>query len=140
MNGLALIGLNQVYQKINQFAEQKKAHVVMMLSYPGEVFVNSARNTRTYRDHTRNLRGSIAYAIVFNGDIQKKNLSGTAEGTEKAMELIGEVKSNEKEVAELIGVAGMEYATCVESRGYDVITGSIPVANKELKKIKEALT
>ncbi len=104
----------------------------------GEQFVNDARNTQTYQDQTGNLRSSIGYIIAKDGIIIQENIEGKAEGKAYAKEVANEVLRENTSGFVLIGVAGMSYAAAVESKGYSVITSSIPAAKALLKaKIKE---
>ena len=91
-----------------------------------------------FRSQTGNLRSSIGYIIARDGNILKENIEGKSEGRTQAKKIAEEVLKESKKGFVLICVAGMEYAVAVESKGYDVITGSIPAAKALLKsKIKE---
>jgi hypothetical protein len=104
----------------------------------GENFVNDARSIRTYKDQTGNLRSSIGYIIARDGNIIQENIEGKAEGRSQAKKIADEVLKENRKGFVLIVIAGMEYAAAVESKGYDVITGSVPAAKTLLKlKIKE---
>jgi len=123
---------------INRFVISKEQKLIWTLAMVGEQFVNDARNIRTYRDQTGNLRSSIGYIIAQDGKIVKENMAGTPEGQAHARQTAEEVLRENQKGFVLIGVAGMEYAAAVESKGYDVITGSIPAAKAMLKaRIKE---
>ena len=96
---------------------------VEIFKYAGEDFNNNARNLRTYRDRTGNLRSSIGYLILSNRQRVQESFPGdkqvgVANGRQEAMKKAG----NDKGVV-IVGVAGMEYGRDVEARGYDVITG-----------------
>ncbi|GAH74567.1 unnamed protein product, partial [marine sediment metagenome] len=111
---------------------------IWTLAMVGENFVNDARNIKTYKDQTGNLRSSIGYIIARDGNIIQENIEGKAEGRAQAKEIANEVLRENNKGFVLIVVAGMEYAAAVESKGYDVITGSVPAAKALLKlKIKE---
>ena len=113
------------------------------LSYIGEEFVNAARRKTKaeggFGNVTHNLRGSIGYAILYDGEIKTKDLDGNAEGQAAATALISELASKHNKGWILIGFAGMEYAAAVESMGYDVITGSVPSNLKVTNTIEELL-
>jgi hypothetical protein len=103
-------------------------YIFEVLSYVGESFVREARGMDTYLDHTGNLRSSIGYLILKHGNIHEKNFEETGQGTDKAtgvdrgLEYAKSIGSHAR--WGFVGVAGMNYATAVESKGYDVITGS----------------
>lgn len=136
LNGLkAMFSMNQVrnvlQEKVNS-AEQKS---IESMQYLGEEFVNNARAIDTYDDQTGNLRSSIGYIILKDGEVIDENFRLSNKGTdrnsgmEKAKEYIQEIAAQNSKGLVLIGVAGMNYAAAVESLGYDVITGSAPNAN-----------
>jgi len=123
-----------VNNRIDRFVLSIEKRIIYSLAIVGEAFVNTARNTQTYHDQTGNLRSSIGYIIAKDGVIIQENVEGKAEGKSKAKEVAREVLRENTKGFVLIGVAGMEYACAVESKGYDVITGSIPEAKALLKK------
>ena len=127
-----------VDRRINRFAVSIEQRIIWTLAMVGENFVNDARTIRTYKDQTGNLRSSIGYIIARDGNIIQENIEGKAEGRAQAKEIANEVLRENSKGFILIVVAGMEYAVAVESKGYDVITGSVPAAKALLKsKIKE---
>ena len=127
-----------VNNRVDRFVLSIEQRIILTLAMVGESFVNDARNTQTYQDQTGNLRSSIGYIIAKNGEIIQENVQGTPEGQAQARKIVSEVLRENTKGFILIGVAGMEYAAAVESKGYDVITGSIPAAKALLKfKIKE---
>jgi len=99
----------------------------------GEQFVNNARNLRTYEDQTGDLRSSLGYIIAKDGQAVQENMQGNPNGQAHAKQVAEEVLKESKKGFVLIVVAGMEYAAAVESKGYDVITGSIPAAKALLQ-------
>ncbi|MBA7580505.1 hypothetical protein ES695_01705 [Candidatus Atribacteria bacterium 1244-E10-H5-B2] len=127
-----------VDRRIDRFAVNIEQRIIWALAMVGERFVNAARTKRTYKDQTGNLRSSIGYIIARDGNIIQENIEGKAEGRSQAKKIANEVLRENKKGFVLIVVAGMEYAAAVESKGYDVITGSVPAAKALLKsKIKE---
>ena len=124
--------------RINRFTVSIEQRIIWTLAMVGENFVNDARTIRTYKDQTGNLRSSIGYIIARDGNIIQENIEGKAEGRARAKEIANEILRENNKGFVLIVVAGMEYAAAVESKGYDVITGSVPAAKALLKsKIKE---
>ncbi|MCK4297070.1 MAG: hypothetical protein KAX28_10500 [Candidatus Marinimicrobia bacterium] len=127
-----------INRRITNWVVSIEQRIIWTLAMVGEKFVNDARNTKTYQDQTGNLRSSIGYIIARDGVIIQENVEGKAEGRSHAKEVAREVLRENPKGFILIVVAGMEYAAAVESKGYDVITGSIPAAKALLKKkIKE---
>lgn len=119
------------------FEYNRKA--VKFLQQVGERVVKYARtdasNARHYTDRTGNLRNSIGYVVVQDGRIVESAFDGNtppSTGSEKGKNgnQIGLAYATEiaKELSKfktyLVWVAGMEYASYVEAKGYDVIQGS----------------
>lgn len=99
-----------------------------------EQFVADARSVNTYTDRTRNLRGSIGYAVVKDGKEIFGNYDGVVEGQAVARRLVRSLRTQLPRGYNLIVVAGMEYAVFVEAKGYDVLTGSSLVADSNLSR------
>ena len=118
---------------VNDFAEKKRRNAVKVMQFVGETFVNYARNRRTYHDVTGNLRSSIGYVVATNSKVEANNFAGTGEGQSEGKGLAYNLKNGKGVV--LVGVAGMEYASEVESRGLDVITGAQKQAEKVFKRL-----
>jgi len=141
-----------------------EAAALSRLQFVGEQFVTNARNNGAYQDRTGNLRSSVGYIILKDGEQIRSNFKsfpakdGTAEGAgqgvvkgeEAAAAIAEELKARFPRGLVLIGVAGMDYAAAVESgnrranyeggtytaggHGYDVITSSALIAKDALIK------
>jgi hypothetical protein len=109
--------------------------ILLNLHRIGESFVTEARNTETYKDRTGNLRSSIGYIILHNGEqlFESFKSTGGKDGVSKAREVVDEIKQKFPSGFVLIGVAGMDYAAAVEAKGYDVITSSALQAETSLR-------
>ncbi|WP_088656008.1 hypothetical protein [Geofilum rhodophaeum] len=103
--------------------------VLAILQRVGEEFVRDARmgidiNSGAfpkgdYTDQTANLRSSIGYFILRDGEVVTENLTGTSKGVSAARAVLSSVG---KQGYSIVGVAGMEYASHLESMGYNVIS------------------
>lgn len=114
--------------------------LVDVLNQVGLTFVRDARNMSKakggFGDDTGNLRSSIGYFILKNGVIISDNFKQYKQGVEgkpMADRILNEVRS--KASYQLIGVAGMDYASYVESKGYNVITAQAELAVVSLDRI-----
>jgi len=140
----ALFTTAMIQKTIDKFVSDKMLKVYRTLMYIGEEFVNNARlkdkSMGGFGDITGNLRSSIGYAILHDGIIKKVNLIGKAEGKDRAKELIAELSKKYNKGFVLIGFAGMEYAAAVESKGYDVITGSTPSVLSFHREMRDLLS
>lgn len=81
----------------------------------------------TFNNITFNLRSSIGYLIIYDGEIIEDYfpvVGGATEGAETGKAWAAEVRLqiNEHEGIQMVIVAGMEYAVYVQTKGYDVIT------------------
>lgn len=145
-SGLTPLWTNEMVEDFfKRFADKAENRILTILQRSGEIFVKEARLRGTYYDQTGNLRSSIGYIIMKDGDILSENFQLSDKGTDRYS---GLKQGNKiaKEVSNLfpngyilIGVAGMEYAICVEAKGYDVVTGACMQCEKDLKKASESI-
>lgn len=115
-------------QLLNWAADNERKFIIA-LSYIGEEFVNRARTINTYKDRTANLRSSIGYVIAKNGKILSRNyhqFAATNEGVSDGLEVAQEAADQHPNGIVLLVTAGMQYALMVESKNYDVLSGSMP--------------
>lgn len=128
----------------DRFIDRAEEEIVKMLSAAGEKFVEIARKSGGYKDHTGNLRSSIGYIIVKDGDVISENYQLSDKGTDRHTGL-NQGRRMVKEIAEtfpngfvLVAVAGMEYAICVEAKGYDVASKGCIQCEEYLKKASKS--
>lgn len=124
--------------EIDRYTEQKlkglEQAVIRTLTYCGELCLNVARSTNSYKDQTGNLRSSIGYVVTVDGRIVnqsdfetvKKGGDGSKQGAAFAKQL---VRRFPKGIC-LIVVVGMDYAVHVKNRGYDVLDSSELTADR----------
>jgi hypothetical protein len=107
-----------------EFNRQKEAlykKILRAFIMAGEDFVINARGQMQdhamgqYKDDTTNLRNSIGYFIFFNGELVHEN-NNIVTNKAHIQDLIKPTGF------QLIGIAGMNYASYVESKGYNVIS------------------
>lgn len=134
----ALFQIKQVEEVFEKFLEGVNNQVLQALQYLGEEFVNRARYQNTYKDRTGNLRASIGYIILKDGELVERNFTGPVKGTAKGEQVAEEVASKYPKGYVLIGVAGMDYAAAVEAKNFDVISGSAPTA-LEIKSLLDEI-
>tara|TARA_B110001452_G_scaffold28410_1_gene22313 strand:- start:2275 stop:2703 length:429 start_codon:yes stop_codon:yes gene_type:complete len=128
----ALFTGSQLINVFNQFQQEVDKKTLEAFQYVGEQFVNKARVNGNYSDRTGNLRSSIGYIILHNGNVIDENFEGGSKGQSQGKQVAEEVANQYPDGYILIGVAGMEYAAYVEAKNFDVITGSAP--ERELLK------
>lgn len=116
----------------DDFISKVEILLIDMLDTTLTEIITLAKNTDTYKDRTNNLRSSIGYMIFKDGEFLSSNFSaqGTGEGGNgtagviDGKEIANKVGSEFSEGFVCVLVAGMDYAIYVESKGYDVLTGS----------------
>lgn len=101
----------------------------------GSINLSSAAG---FNDDTGNLRSSIGFILMYDGELVYQDFQLSAGGTDKSTGLALGTAYAEKLGQDyktgwaIITVAGMEYASWVEALGYDVISGSTLGAQKRL--------
>lgn len=137
--------VNDIRNAVEKKLEKVENAVIFRLQFIGERFVTNARTNANFTDRTGNLRSSIGYVIVKNGEVIAENFKNAGTGPDgktgvgKSKEIAVKAAENFPKGFALIVVAGMEYAAAVESKNYDVITSSSLIAEDELRKAIEGL-
>lgn len=114
-----------------------------VLDYVGGECVREARLNGDYKNITGNLRNSIGYVVMHKGQVVRSNFETTVNGEkssdinpiEKGKSLAVEVGSGFGNNVVLVLVAGMHYATYVESKGRNVLTSAEQLAKQELPRM-----
>jgi len=86
--------------------------------------VNYAKGLNTYKDRTSHLRSSVLFRTYKDGVLVDEFCSGTAEGISNGRELADKKASGSQTKILSVCVAGMNYASYVEGKGFDVLTGA----------------
>ena len=123
--------------------------IVTQFTYLGEEAVKIAREKGSYMDVTGNLRSSIGYCILVNGEpvvngktekFEGKQGDGS-EGAAASAALLGKLKSKYPRGVVLIVCAGMNYAAYVEHvRHKDVLTSAELRAEELVNKFLGSIT
>ncbi|MFP3835352.1 hypothetical protein [Chryseobacterium sp. SIMBA_028] len=130
--------MNAINQRFVDAQKEIEEKFIRVLRYCGETVINEARANGSYRDVTGNLRASKGYAIIINGRIVEENFTGAAEGVSKGKSLAQQVASGQPDIA-LVVVAGMKYASQVESRGRNVLTSAEQLAKTMIPNLLKQL-
>lgn len=121
-------------------AQAKLQVIANVFCYVGEKCIIEARNGGTYTDQSGNLRSSIGYAVLMNGQVIQsgcvdKIKNGDEGVTEGQKYLQSRIKKANKKGVVLIVTAGMNYAEYVEAKGYVVLSSAklkAPVLVKQI--------
>ncbi|WP_313386902.1 hypothetical protein [Chishuiella sp.] len=125
--------LNNFHKKIEQDILNKS---IEAYKYLGELIVSHAKNNVGFKDQTGNLKSSIGYVLFVNGQVYKESYEGKQEGMKAGKDIARElVSSLRKMPIVLVITAGMNYAYQVETKGYNVITGSENYAKQTAETI-----
>lgn len=115
--------------------------LIRQLFVVGEKCVNDARLLGSYTDRTGNLRSSIGYGVIDNGNIVTvagfNQVKDAKDGPKKGREYLDALlKENKVNGPTLIVVAGMNYAKYVADRGYNVLDSAEMLAEKLVKELQ----
>lgn len=114
--------------------ERLRTALIRTLMFIGELVLNKARSTNSYKDQTGNLRSSIGYVIAVDGRVVKqsdfKTVKHGKDGTDQGAAFAKKLVRQFPQGVCLIVVAGMEYAVHVKNTGYDVLDSSELLADR----------
>lgn len=139
--GVKVVGVDAVMREVEQRMSDMKSACLEELCVAGEQAVNAARIGGSYTDRTGNLRSSTGYVVVDDGRIVRMSgfepVKDTAtEGGQSGRSYAEELAAQFSTGMVLILVAGMDYATYVNDRGYDVLTSAELIAEQLIKQIR----
>lgn len=123
---------------VEKQADSLYTQILRSFIMAGEEFIINARGQMqdhamgTYKDQTTNLRNSIGYFVFHNGELvkDKNNIVTNLSAVQDLVKPTG---------FQLIGIAGMNYASHVESKGYNVISYQADVCMVDLAGYLENL-
>lgn len=122
------IDLSAAINELNKVKQQAPAMIIQAIETVCIEVLQKARMLDTYKDQTHRLRSSLGYVIYKDGQQVASNFQST--GGEKGDEgvRIGQQRAAEAAAAipgiVAVVVAGADYASYVEAKGFDVLTGS----------------
>lgn len=136
--------VSEVEKELTVASQRLQQAVLYNLAYVGERVRNAAVENGSYKDRTGNLRSSVGYVIAIDGKVVQVGSFG---GSNPAGQGQGEGESFAKSLVSqfpkgfaLIVVAGMDYASFVSAKGYDVLDSAELLAEKlvpqMLRKLK----
>jgi hypothetical protein len=129
--------------RLSTLIERKEQVIIRRLCSIGEKCLSEARTNGNYIDRTGNLRSSIGYVVVVDGNIVlmssfaaiKQGKQGSTRGKRFIEQLINKFPT----WICLILVAGMNYAGYVSAKGYNVLDSSELLAEKLVPQMLEKL-
>lgn len=145
----AAFGKCEVHNTFAEYALRVHRAIETVMQFIGEECVKIAREQGTYNDITGNLRNSIGYVLVKNGDIICKNFedrvaskvidAANGKGILQGQALAEELAQRFTKGYALIVVAGMHYAHYVESLNKDVLDSAERYALQRVPQLMQML-
>lgn len=132
--------VQDIKKALNKDLQNIENGILRIMKRAGDKFVTDARlkvnisgafPKGKYRDRTANLRNSIGYFILIDNEVVLESGGGSI-GHMAARATLKKLPP--KSGYRLVGVAGMEYASYLESKGYNVITSQQEVLFVNLSK------
>ncbi|KAF5077776.1 hypothetical protein DSECCO2_146680 [anaerobic digester metagenome] len=132
--------MSDIDKEFERIILETEKYITEKLFIIGEMCVSYAKSNHTYLDDTGNLTASIGYGVYRNGSrIGGSVFGGPDEGATARAKALDELAKDVKEEWVLIVVAGMYYGIYVEALGYDVISGSKLIAEREAERMMKDL-
>ena len=127
----------QAISELQQAAKRYDKEVVKALVEVGKRAVETARHTKTFEDKTGNLTASIGYGVIHNGTlVYTGGFDDSKDGGEIGRNVLSQSAADMSNIPyAVILVAGMEYATYVNRKGFAVLDG----AQIQIDKITQEL-
>lgn len=134
---------SQIDAYIKERMERLKQAVIYNLCAIGEKVRNEAIESGSYKDRTKNLRSSVGYIVVVDGQVYKTGSfgkpDGSSEGKSTGMSYAHSLAGKFPKGIVLIVVAGMRYASYVSAKGYNVLDSSELLADQLVPKMLKQL-
>lgn len=136
--------IDKISADVDKEVRQMTEAIIETLQYIGEKAVTIARDRGNYNNITGNLRSSIGYVVLHDGEPVRQGepevYGDGEEGSKVAEELLTMIRSQYPTGIVLIVCAGMNYASYVEDiHGMDVLTSARleteETANRMLKEL-----
>ena len=133
--------------KIDAYIEARmnrlKRAIIYNLCVVGEKVRNEALDNGSYTDRTKNLRSSVGYVVVVDGQVYKMSAFGKPDGNDEGrstgMSYARSLAGKFPKGIVLIVVAGMRYASYVSAKGYNVLDSSELLADQLVPKMLKKL-
>lgn len=134
---------SQIDAYIKERMNRLKQAIIYNLCAIGEKVHNEAIESGSYKDRTKNLRSSVGYIVVVDGQVYKTGSfgkpDGNSEGKNAGMSYARSLAGKFPKGIVLIVVAGMRYASYVSAKGYNVLDSSELLADRLVPKMLKQL-
>lgn len=134
---------SQIDAYIKKRMNRLKQAIIYNLCAIGEKVRNEAIESGSYKDRTKNLRSSVGYIVVVDGQVYKTGSfgkpDGNSDGKNAGMSYARSLAGKFPKGIVLIVVAGMRYASYVSAKGYNVLDSSELLADQLVPKMLKQL-
>ena len=137
---------DDVRKRFDAFLNEIEKKQIARLQRLGEMCLVEARTNKGYMMQTGALLSSTGYEVFVDGvaihsqfDAASGAESNAAETGIKSGQSIAETIGKGTKGIALVVVAGMNYAACVEAKGYNVLSSAEHLAERELPRMLEKL-
>lgn len=120
-------GLDELIKKIDEQTDR-------VLTEVGRDACRIAQQKGNYQNRTGNLRNANGFCVVLNGEITKMEVLTDGSHPEAVQQTENLMIYAPKDKDGLYLANGMDYASFVESRGYEVIMSEKLYAERQIKK------
>lgn len=122
------VDISAAINELNKVKQQAPAMIIQALETACLEVLQKARTLDTYKDQTHRLRSSLGYIIYKDGQQVASNFQSTGgekgdEGVQIGIRKAAEAAAGIPGIVAVV-VAGADYASYVEAKGFDVLTGS----------------
>lgn len=100
----------------------------------GKEAIEYARQNGEYMNHTLDLRNAPGYGVVMDGELKETGTNADGEHSDAKAKTEATIERAVFPGTGLIIADGMPYASFVESKGYDVISGAVLEADRILNE------
>ncbi len=128
---------SQIAAHLEAQLQRRENAIIYNLTYVGERCVVEARTASTFLQQTGNLRSSMGYVIIKDGQVLRQGGFEPTTGTERGAKGMTDGASFANSLAAeypkgivLIVVAGMNYASYVSAKGFNVLDSAEQLAQR----------
>lgn len=119
--------------------QRRSAVILNTFEYIGMTCANEGSTGGTYKDRTGHLRASVGYLVMKDGVVYSKGGFGAGIGGSTGEAFAQKMAAGFPHGIALIVVAGMNYASAVEARNYNVLTSAELLAEQLVPQLMKTL-
>jgi hypothetical protein len=127
------VNLGDFDREMNEAAERLVQAAIHDLHIIGENYIVEAKEKRTYTDQTGHLRDANSYRIYRDGVSVDENIGVLKDGKPNPTDAMFDQLKTGKGLEFIVG-DGMEYASFVEGKGFNVTTSGFLLVEREIRE------